>query len=71
MKLLVYTDGGPTADKALDFAAHWARHLQAELAVITVRSETHAMETPPPLGREVRTADWGGLPEGLQILMEK
>ena len=68
MKLLVYTDGGPTAHKALAFAAHWTRQLQAELAVITVRSETHAMEAPPPLGREVPASDWGGLPEGLQIL---
>ena len=68
MKLLVYTDGGPTTDKALAFAAHWVRHLQAELAVITVRAETHAMEIPPPLGREVPASDWDGLPEGLQIL---
>lgn len=68
MKLLVYTDGGTTAHKALAFAAHWTRRLQAELAVITVRSETHAMEAPPPLGREVPASDWDGLPEGLQIL---
>ena len=68
MKLLVYTDGGPTTDKALTFAAHWVRHLQAEMAVITVRGETHAMEIPPPLGREVPAADWDRLPEGLQIL---
>ena len=68
MKLLVYTDGGPTTDKAMAFAAHWVRHLQAELAVITVRSETHAMEIPPPLGREVPVADWDRLPEGLQLL---
>jgi nucleotide-binding universal stress UspA family protein len=68
MKLLVYTDGGPTTDKALAFAAHWVRHLKAELAVITVRSETHAMEIPPPLGREVPRSDWDRLPPGLQIL---
>jgi len=68
MKLLVYTDGGPTADKALAFAAHWSRQLRAELAVITVRGETHAMETPPPLGRELPASDWESLPEGLRIL---
>lgn len=68
MKLIVYTDGGPTANKALAFAAQWVRQLQAELAVITVRGETHAMETPPPLGREVPPSDWERLPGGLQIL---
>jgi len=68
MKLLVYTDGGPTAEKALSFAAEWVRALGAELAVITVRSETHATETPPPLGREVPSADWRRLPGGLQVL---
>lgn len=68
MKILVYTDGGPTADKALAFAATWTRQLQAELAVITVRSETHAMETPPPLGRGVPVAEWSHLPEGLKVL---
>lgn len=68
MKLLVYTDGGITADKALTFAARWARQIRAEMAVITVRSEPHAMETPPPLGREVAASDWEDLPEGLRIL---
>jgi nucleotide-binding universal stress UspA family protein len=68
MKILVYTDGGATAGKALAFAAAWTRQLKAELAVITVRGGTHAMETPPPLGREVPSADWPQLPEGLQVL---
>ena len=68
MRILVYTDGGPFADKALAFAAAWTRQLKAELAVITVRSQTHAMETPPPLGREIPAADWPMLPEGLQVL---
>jgi len=70
MKLLVYTDGGPNSDKALIFAARWSRQIQAELAVITVRSGTHAMETPPPMGREVLVSDWDGLPEGLRILTQ-
>ncbi len=68
MRILVYTDGQPTTDRALAFTAAWARHLEAELAVITVRTETHAMETPPPLGRAVAAAEWQRLPEGLQIL---
>ena len=29
MKLIVYTDGGPTANKALAFAAQWVRQLQS------------------------------------------
>jgi nucleotide-binding universal stress UspA family protein len=70
MKLLVYTDGGPTADKALAFAARWRRQIKADLAVITVRSGTHAMETPPPLGRDIPSSDWDGLPEGLRSLAQ-
>ena len=70
MKILVYTDGGSTADKALDFAAEWTKRLKADLSVITVRSETHAMETPPPLGQDVAAADWQRLPEGLRILTD-
>ncbi len=70
MKILVYTDGGPTADSALAFAAAWTRQLGAELAVITVRGGTHAMEEPPPLGREVPAADWHLLSEGLRILTD-
>ena len=70
MKLLVYTDGGPTADQALAFAAAWTQALQAELAVITVRSETHAMEAPPQLGRGIAPADWHRLPQGLQVLTD-
>lgn len=68
MKLLVYTDGGATARRALSFAARWTARLGADLAVVTVRSETHAMEAPPTLGRVVPAADWGQLPEGLHIL---
>ncbi|MDJ0721161.1 MAG: universal stress protein [Desulfobacterales bacterium] len=68
MRILVYTDGRPTTDRALAFAAEWAQRLAAELAVITVRSETHAMEAPPPLGRAVTSAEWQRLPEGLQVL---
>ena len=70
MKLLVYTDGGPTAPRALAFAADWTRRLEAQLAVTTVRSETHAMEMLPPLGREVPPDEWDRLPHGLQILTD-
>jgi nucleotide-binding universal stress UspA family protein len=38
------------------------------MAVITVRSGTHATEPPPPFGRDVVLADRQHLPSGLQIL---
>jgi nucleotide-binding universal stress UspA family protein len=68
MRILVYTDGSAAADRALTFAARWTALLQADLVVATVRGETHAMESPPPLGREIAAVDWETLPEGLQIL---
>lgn len=68
MKLLVYTNGESSSDKALHFAAHLARSLDAEMAVITVRSGTHATEPAPPFGRDVDLADRKHLPTGLQIL---
>jgi nucleotide-binding universal stress UspA family protein len=68
MKLMVYIDGSPSARQALAFAARWTARLDAELAVITVRGETHPMETPPPLGLDVPAAGWEQLPEGLRIL---
>lgn len=68
MKILVYTDGGRTARRALHFAARWTAPLGADLTVATVRSETHAMETPPPVGREIPASEWDRLPEGLLVL---
>jgi nucleotide-binding universal stress UspA family protein len=68
MKLLVYSDGSPSSVQALRFAAQLTRHLAAELAVITVRSGTHAIEPPPPFGAPVDLADSRHLPPGLQIL---
>jgi len=68
MKILVYTDGGKTSRRALRFAARWTAQLGADLAVATVRSETHAMETPPPLGREIPAGEWEGLSGGLHVL---
>ncbi len=68
MKLLVYSDGHPPSVKALQFAARLARPLGAELAVITVRSETHAIEPLPPFGEQVDFSDASQLPPGLQVL---
>ena len=70
MKLLAYTDGKPESIRALHFAAALKTRLGAELAVITVRSGTHATETPPPLGVDIPPADSHVLPQGLQILMK-
>jgi len=68
MKLLVYCDGTPSSERALHFAASLVRKLAADLAVITVRSGTHAIEPPPPFGAEVDLADRQHLPSGLQVL---
>jgi nucleotide-binding universal stress UspA family protein len=68
MRILVYTDGGRASRRALHFAARWTARLGADLAVATVRSETHAMETPPPLGRAIPASEWDRLSEGLQVL---
>ena len=68
MKLLVYSNGSPSSVKALHFAAHLARALDAEMAVITVRSGTHATEPSPPFGQDVDLTDRQHLPSGLQIL---
>ncbi len=68
MKLLVYCDGSPSSEWALRFAAQLVRKLAADLAVITVRSETHAIDPPPPFGIEVDLADRQNLPTGLQVL---
>ncbi len=68
MKLLTYCDGSPSSVNALHFAAQLTGRLDADLAVITVRSGTHATEPPPPFGQDVDLADRQHLPPGLQIL---
>ncbi|MEJ2282851.1 MAG: universal stress protein [Desulfobacterales bacterium] len=68
MKLLVYTDGSAASAKALRFAAHLTQRLDAELTVITTRPGTHAIEPPPPLGRDIDLSDRNSLPSGLQVL---
>ncbi len=68
MKILVYCDSSALSERALHFAARLERKLEVELAVITVRSGTHAIEPPPPFGAQIDLADTGHLPPGLQVL---
>jgi len=68
MKILAYSNGSPSSVKALQFAAQLVHKLDADLAVITVRSGTHATEPPPPFGRDVDLTDHQHLPSGIQIL---
>jgi nucleotide-binding universal stress UspA family protein len=70
MKLLAYTDGKPDSIKTLHFAAALKMRIGAELAVITVRSGTHATESPPPVGADIPLADFRALPRGLRILAD-
>ncbi len=68
MKILVYSDGQPSSVKALQFAAQLVHLLGADLSVITIRSETHAIEPIPPFGYRADLADPSQLPPGLQVL---
>jgi len=68
MKLLAYTDGSSVSAKALRFAAHLKQRLDAELTVMTTRSGTHAIEPPPPFGRDIDLSERTSLPPGLQVL---
>ena len=70
IKLLVYTDGQPAAVRALEFAAELKKHLDSELAVITIRSGTHATEEPAPVGVDFPLTDRKSLPQGLQVLLD-
>ncbi len=70
MKILVYTDGKPAAVKALEFAAELKKRVESELAVITIRSGTHATEEPPPVGVDVPLTDRDFLSKGLNILVD-
>jgi nucleotide-binding universal stress UspA family protein len=70
MNLLVYSNGEPSSVRALHFAGHLARTLDADLAVITVRSGTHPTEPQPLFGQDVDLGDRRHLPRGLQILSQ-
>ncbi len=70
MKILVYTDGKPAAVKALEFAAELKKRVESDLAVITIRSGTHATEEPPPVGVDVPLTDRDFLSKGLNTLVD-
>ncbi|MHC4458714.1 MAG: hypothetical protein ACYS0I_16835 [Planctomycetota bacterium] len=69
LKILVYTDGKPEAAKALRFGAELKKRLAAEMAIITVRSSTHATEDPTPIGFDFPLDNRHALSVGLQRLI--
>jgi nucleotide-binding universal stress UspA family protein len=70
LKILAVIDAKPASAAALKAAAQLTERLNAELAVITVRSGTHAAEAPPPVGEDIPAKDWLHLPEGVQRLLK-
>jgi nucleotide-binding universal stress UspA family protein len=68
VKILAAIDGKPASAKALDAAALLAERLKAELGVITIRSGTHATETPPPVGVDIPLQNRDELSDGIRIL---
>jgi len=69
LKILAVIDGKPASAAALKAAAQLSERLGAELGVITVRSGTHATETPTPVGVDISGGDRQNLPEGIQLLL--
>jgi nucleotide-binding universal stress UspA family protein len=69
VKILTVVDAKSVAAAALRTAAVLSERLGSELAVITVRSGTHATETPPPVGVDIPADDRQNLPEGVRILL--
>ena len=69
MKILVAIDRKPGSAAALEAAARLSERLGAELSVVTVRSGTHAAESPPPVGVDISVKDHPGLPEGIELLL--
>ncbi|TFG42898.1 MAG: hypothetical protein E4H48_03535 [Syntrophobacterales bacterium] len=70
MKILAVVDGKPASVVALKTAVELAERLRAELGVISVRSGTHAMEDPAPVGVDISAAARSTLPPGIQNLLE-
>jgi nucleotide-binding universal stress UspA family protein len=69
LKILAVIDAKPASAAALQTAAQLSRRLGAELGVITVRSGTHATESPPPVGLDIPAGERQNLPEGIQLLL--
>lgn len=70
MKILAVIDGQPASVSALKAAVEFSERLRAELGVITVRSGTHAVEDPAPVGVDIPAGARPTLPAGIRILME-
>ena len=70
MKILAVVDGKPASVSALKTAVEFAERLRAELGVISVRSGTHAMEEPAPVGVDIPAGARPALPPGIRNLME-
>jgi len=70
LKILVYTDGKPAANQALWYAVGLKRILSAELAVITIRSQSPPVENPPPISVECPFKGVLDLPPGIRTLVQ-
>ncbi|HSO63273.1 MAG TPA: universal stress protein [Desulfobacterales bacterium] len=70
MKILAVVDGKPASVSALKTAMEFAERLRAELGVISIRSGTHAMEDPAPVGVDIPTGARPTMPPGIRNLME-
>jgi nucleotide-binding universal stress UspA family protein len=70
LKILAVVDGKPASVSALKTAVELAERLRAELGVISVRSGTHAMEDPAPVGVDIPAGARSTLPPGIQNLLE-
>lgn len=68
LRLLIYSDGGPDSIRALRFGAGLARRTNADMAILTVRSGTHAIEPHPPFGEALDFSEHRQLPAGLQVM---
>jgi nucleotide-binding universal stress UspA family protein len=70
LKILAVVDGKPASVMALKTAVELAERLRAELGVISVRSGTHAMEEPAPVGVDIPAGERPTLPPGIRNLLE-